>query len=352
MKIFDGHNDILNKLAKPSGSPDPAGFLEDGEGHLDYPRAVQAGFAGGFFAVYPSNPPSVPTAEDRTVLSDEGYSVTIAPALEYQYAHTQALKMIDLMDLIVKESDGKIKVVRDSQELHSCIDNDILAAVLHLEGAEPILPSLDNLDYFYQRGMRSLGITWSRPNAFGYGVPFKYPSSPDTGPGLTKAGKDLVKACNDLGILIDLAHLNEKGFWDTAELSSAPLVSSHTAACSLIPKARNLTDEQLKAIAETNGVAGIIFSVNDLDGAKRPKKDAPIQSIVRHIRYIADLIGPAHVAFGSDLDGTIIPSELGDVGGFPKLVQLLVDDGFTSPELEMICYKNWLRVINATWKAS
>ena len=350
MKIFDGHNDILNKLTKPAGPANPAGFLDGGGGHLDFPRAKEAGFAGGFFAVYPSNPPSVPTAEDRTVLSDEGYCVTMAPPLEYEYAHGEALRMIDLLDSIEKGSKGKFQIVKDAKALDYCLENDIMAGVLHLEGAEPILPSLDNFEFFYEKGMRSLGITWSRPNAFGYGVPFKYPSSPDTGPGLTEAGKELVKACNELGVLIDLAHLNEKGFWDTAELSNAPLVSSHSAASSLVPKARNLTDAQLRAVGESNGVVGVIFSVNDLDGAKRPKKDTPITSIVRHIRYIADLIGPEHVAFGSDLDGTIIPSEFGDVGGFPKLIGLLKDNGFSPSELEMICYKNWTRVLKDTWK--
>jgi membrane dipeptidase len=197
--------------------------------------------------------------------------------------------------------------------------------------------------------MRSLGITWSRGNQFGYGVPFKYPSSPDTGPGLTDAGKKLVKECNKLGIMIDLAHLNEKGFWDVAEISNAPLVSSHTAACAVIPKARNLTDDQLKAVAHSNGLVGLIFSVNDLDGDVRPKKDAPIDSIIRHIRYISDLIGPEHIAFGSDLDGTIIPSELGDVTGFPKIIELLRKDGFSKDELDFICWKNWIRVLGDTW---
>jgi membrane dipeptidase len=270
--------------------------------------------------------------------------------LEYTYAHQAAIDMIELLERIENDSLGKFKIVTDIEGLLACLEADIMAAVLHLEGAEPILPSLENLDLFYQKGMRSLGITWSRENLFGFGVPFKYPSTPDTGPGLTDAGKALVIECNKLGIMIDLAHLNEKGFWDVAEISSAPLVSSHTAACALIPKARNLTDDQLKAVAESNGLVGLIFSVNDLDGEKRPKKDAPIGSIIRHIHYIADLIGPEHIAFGSDLDGTIIPSELGDVTGFPKIVQLLRNDGFTDYELDGICWKNWIRVLGDTWE--
>ena len=349
MNFFDGHNDILNKITKTHDPLNTKAFLGRGAGHLDFPRAQSAGFMGGFFAIYPSNPPAVPSAEERTILTDDGYHVVMAPPLSYDYAHQSALKMIDLLQKIESDSQGKFKIVRTFQDLIFCFENEIMAAILHLEGAEPILPSLENLEMFFEKGMRSLGITWSRPNAFGYGVPFQYPSSPDTGPGLTEEGKNLVKACNQLGILIDLAHLNEKGFWDTASLSASPLVSSHTAANTLVPKARNLTDEQLKAIAETNGVAGIIFSVNDLDGNRIPKNNGPISSIVKHIRYIADLIGTKHIAFGSDLDGTIIPSELGDVTGFPALIQLLVEDGFTPDELEGICYKNWFRVLKETW---
>jgi len=350
MKIFDGHNDILNKINHSEDPRNTRAFLERGEGHLDFPRATKAGFAGGFFAVYSSDPPSVSPFVDRKILTDDGFYFNLSPPLSYEYAHQTALSMIDLLFNIENDSSGKFQVVLTSQELENCLENEIMAAILHLEGAEPILPSLENLPMFYEKGMRSLGITWSRPNAFGHGVPFLYPGSPDTGHGLTQEGKNLIKACGELGILIDLAHLNEKGFWDTADLYPAPLVSTHTAAHGLIPKPRNLTDIQLKAIAETNGVVGVIFSINDLDGGPRPIKDAPISSIIKHIRYIADLIGPEHVAFGSDLDGTLIPPGLGDVSGFPKLIDLLIKDGFSQDELEGICYRNWLRVIKETWK--
>jgi len=305
---------------------------------------------GGFFSVYTSNPASVPSVKDRMVLSDEGYRIKLAPALDYDYAHTSALQMIELLYKIEEDSLGQFQVVTSSSELDHCLENNIMAAVLHLEGAEPIQPNLENFDFFYEKGMRSLGITWSRPNKFGHGVPFAYPTGPDTGPGLTTAGKELVKTCNKMGVMIDLAHLNEQGFWDVAGMTSQPLISTHTAAYSLIPKTRNLTDDQLKAVQESNGVVGIIFSVNDLDGDIRPKDDAPMSTIIDHIRYIADLIGVDHVAFGSDFDGTKIPSELGDVSGYPKLVALLDGAGFSKKEQKKICSQNWIRVLKESWK--
>jgi len=349
MKIFDGHNDILNKITNSENPSNTKAFLKEGRGHLDFPRAIQGGMVGGFFSVYTSNPSSLPSAKDRTVLRADGYEVIMAPPLEYDYANQTALNMIRLMEQIEMDANGKLEIIKDHNQLNNCLEGDIFAAILHMEGAEPIQSDLINLPEYYHRGMRSLGITWSRPNVFGYGVPFKFPSSPDIGPGLTEAGKELVKACNKLGIMIDLAHLNEKGFWDVAEISSTPLVSSHTAANGLIAKARNLTDDQLKAVAESNGLVGIIFSVNDLDSENKPKDDAPISTIIDHIIYITELIGVDHVAFGSDFDGTRIPSELGDARGFPKLVTLLEMAGFSVSEQEKICYQNWIRVLKDSW---
>ncbi len=350
MKIFDGHNDILSKITTSEKSLETGAFLGQGSGHLDLPRALLGGMVGGIFAVYPSDPPSVPSDEDRTAFTSEGYEVSLAPALDFDYAHQAADQMIKLLAKIERDSEGKIEIVTEVPQLLRCIDNDIFAAVLHLEGAEPVKPDLSNLADFYDLGVRSLGLTWSRPNAFGHGVPFKYPSTPDTGPGLTTEGIELVKACNELGILIDLAHLNEKGFWEVSELSRSPLVSSHTAAWTLTPKARNLTDAQLIAVKKSNGLVGIIFSVDDLAAELRPRKDAPISSIIDHISYIRDLIGVDHVAFGSDFDGTLIPSDLGDASGFQKLVNLLDKAGFSESDQEKICYRNWIRVLKESWK--
>jgi membrane dipeptidase len=137
------------------------------------------------------------------------------------------------------------------------MEDGLLAPVMHIEGAEAIDPNFEVLDVLYEAGLRSLGPVWSRSNAFGHGVPFLCPSSPDTGPGLTDLGKELIEACNRLGILIDLSHLNERGFWDVAAISNAPLVATHSNAHALSPHSRNLTDKQLTAIGETGGMVGV-----------------------------------------------------------------------------------------------
>src|SRR5262249_13192549 len=135
-----------------------------------------------------------------------------------------------------------------------------VTVIMHMEGAEALSTDLSDLEEWYGRGLRSLGPVWSRPNAFGEGVPFAFPSTPDTGPGLTPAGRNLVNACNRLGILVDCSHLTEAGFWDVASLSLVPLVATHSNAHALCRSSRNLTDAQLDAIGESGGVVGINFT--------------------------------------------------------------------------------------------
>ncbi len=195
---------------------------------------------------------------------ETGYEVRPLPALDPVFAQKYTLAMVARLFRLERESQGQVKVVRTADELEDCLQKGILAIVLHFEGAEALDRALDALEVFYQAGLRSLGLVWSRPNDFGYGVPFRFPHTPDIGPGLTEAGKRLVQECNRLGILLDLAHLNERGFWDVARLSDAPLVVTHSAAYALCPSTRNLTDRQLETIKASGGIVGLNFDVADL----------------------------------------------------------------------------------------
>jgi membrane dipeptidase len=247
-------------------------------------------------------------------------------------------------------SEGRVKVVRSVGELSDCLQNGVVAAILHFEGAEPIDPNLDALEVFYRAGLRSLGIVWSRPNAFAEGVPFKFPHSPDTGPGLTEAGRRLVRECNRLGIMIDLSHLNERGFWDVARLSTAPLVATHSNAHALCPSTRNLTDRQLDAIKESGGMVGVNFGVGFLreDGGRDPR--TLLEVLVRHIDYLVERMGIEHVGFGSDFDGATMPYDLSDVACLPNLISTLRAHGYDEPALHKLAYQNWLRVLGRTWR--
>lgn len=350
--IFDGHNDTLLDLHLAERGGGRNFFTESDQGHLDLPRARRGGFGGGFFAVFPPAPPPAEPMKGRLVTTDDGYEVLPYPALDPAYAQQITIAVAARLFRLEAESAGQVRVVRSVDDLSRCLQESILAAILHFEGAEAIDPQLDALEVFYQAGLRSLGIVWSRPNAFGHGVPFKFPHSPDTGPGLTDAGRELVRACNRLGIMLDLAHLNEQGFWDVARLSEAPLVVTHAAVHALCPSTRNLTDGQLAAIKASEGMVGLIFETANLraDAAENP--DTPLEVLIRHLDYLVEHLGIDGVGFGSDFDGGIVPPEdLRDVSGLPKLLVALRAHGYDDAALRKITHENWLRVLGKTWRA-
>jgi membrane dipeptidase len=333
-RVFDGHNDALSRILEVGPEAAPGFLAGDGEGHLDLPRAERGGLAGGCFAVFTASPP------------DEDYaSGAYFSAVEQPRALPEALAQAALLLRLERESGGRLRVVREAADL----DGDGLAAVLHLEGAEPIGPGLDELEVLHAAGLRSLGLVWSRPNAFATGVPFGFPGSPDQGPGLTDLGRALVRACGELGILVDVSHLNERGFWDVAELSAAPLVASHSGAHILCASPRNLTDDQLRAIGERGGLVGINFHVGFLRADGAEDADTPLALIAEHAAHVAQIAGVECVGLGSDFDGAMMPAALGDVTGLPALLDTLRDAGFSEAEVDGIAFGNWRRVLEATW---
>lgn len=340
--IFDGHNDTLIRVRPTPDEGERCFFLESADGHVDLPRARKGGLVGGVCGICVPRPPDPPGATPPPA--------DVPGAIDPDYARRFVTTVLARLCRIEDAARGSFRVVRSIAELDACLARDVFAAVLHFEGAEAIDPELDALQVYHRLGLRSLGIVWSRPNVFGHGVPFTFPHSPDTGPGLTDQGKALVCACNELGIAIDCAHLNERGFFDVAEMSCAPLIASHTAAHALCPSPRNLTDAQLDAIAASNGVVGVTFCTAFLraDGTSDP--DTPLAEIVRHVEYIAGRIGIDHVGFGSDFDGAVIPRALASAAELPLLTTALREHGFSPDDLRKTALANWRRVLAATWR--
>jgi membrane dipeptidase len=335
--VFDGHNDVVLRIEEGRSFVD-----ESSEGHLDLPRARRGGFAGGLFAVFvagptPEDPPGEPTGP---------YALPLPPPLHPDHARERADHLTEL--LFALDADDAIRIVKTAGQAEACLADGTIAAVLHFEGAEPIR-DLRELKRDYERGLRSLGLVWSRANRYAEGVPFRFPASPDTGPGLTAAGRELVRACNRLGILVDLSHLNLRGFFHVASLSEAPLVASHSNAHALCPSTRNLTDEQLDTIAASGGLVGVNFAVGFLREDGQLERDTPLETVVTHIDYLADRMGIDHVALGSDFDGAAPPNELADVSHLPALFAALRERGYDDEALARISHRNWLRVLHETW---
>jgi membrane dipeptidase len=344
--IFDGHNDAVQRLQEYR--PDGIDFLaRSTNGHLDLPRAIDGGLVGGLFAMFvrPEHPP----VNDLTV-TKSGYEVRLAEPLDTAYARRTTRELLTALKRLEVRADGRIRIATSLNEIYSIRQAGSFVVVLHMEGADGIDADLSELETLYLCGLRSLGLVWSRPNIFGHGVPFAWPRSPDTGPGLTPAGKDLVRACNRLGIMIDLSHLNEKGFWDVARLSAAPLVATHSCAHAICSSTRNLTDKQLDAIRESDGVVGVNFSVNDVRPDAQDNADTPLDLLTRHFRYLADRIGIDRVAIGSDFDGATIPAAIKDASGLPNLIAALRVSGFDEDSIRKIAFDNWMRVFRLIWR--
>lgn len=350
--IIDGHNDVLMNIYLNEHGRDFSFFKQNEKGHIDLIRAKQGKMIGGFFAVFtPYHKSSLESDPNYGLkMNDDGYEKYPGP-IDHEYAKEYTKSVFELSHALENESNNQFQIVRSYSQLEKNIKHNIFSAILHIEGAESIEEDLKNLEWYYKNGLRSLGPVWSRSNVFGHGVPFKYPFSPDTGPGLTKSGKNLIKECNELGIIVDLAHMNEKGFFDVAKISKYPLVVSHTGVHSLCPSTRNLTDKQIDAVANSNGVIGIIFestNINTKNGFKNT--NLPIDEVVKHIDYIVKRVGEDHVAFGSDFDGADLIEDLKDVSKYPNLINALRKKGYEDSVIEKIAHKNWLRAIKDSWK--
>jgi membrane dipeptidase len=344
--IFDGHNDTIHRLREFCSAG--IDFLtRSNDGHLDLPRASEGGLVGGLFAMF-VRPEHAPT--DDLAVTTTSYEVRLADALDASYARRKTMQMLEAFRSLEARADGKVRIATSTAEIEAARWDGPFAIVLHMEGADAIDANLIELEKLYHCGLRSLGLVWSRPNIFGHGVPFAWPRSPDTGPGLSPAGYDLVRACNSLGIMIDVSHLNEKGFWDVARLSNAPLVATHSCAHSICPSTRNLTDRQLDAIRDSDGIVGVNFSVNDVRPDAHNDSDTPLPMLVRHFRYLVDRIGIDRVAIGSDFDGATIPAAIKDASGYPDLIAELRANGFDDESLRRIAFDNWMRVFRLTWR--
>jgi len=344
--VFDGHNDVLLRLWETATKGgDPVAEFRDGAttGHIDGPRARAGGLIGGLCAIFVPSPQG-----PRPSFEGGAYSSPLAAPIDQPAALAAAVAMAGIACRLDRE--GVWRLCTSTAAIRQAIDAGVFAAVLHMEGCEALDADLYALDAFHAAGLRSLGPVWSRPNIFGHGVPFAYPSSPDTGPGLSEAGLRLVKACNRLGILIDLSHITEKGFWDVAETSEMPLVATHSNVHAITPVSRNLTDRQLAAIRASGGMVGLNYAASFLRPDGHDSAATPLTDMVRHVDHLVERLGIDGVGLGSDYDGATIPAEIGDAAGQQALVGALRQAGYGEAELAKLCRDNWLRVLATTWR--
>lgn len=347
--VFDGHNDILLRLHLAPEKRHEIWLTGEGKGHLDLPRMRQGGFAAGFFAIYVPSPAVLDAPSHDAVMDAPPYHLPLPDAIPLAQAQAVAFPTAAHLLWMERASEGAFRLCRTVQQIEEARSAGAVAGIMHMEGAEAIDEQLDALHAFHAMGLRSLGPVWSRPTIFGHGVPFKFPGSPDTGPGLTDAGKRLIRECNALGVMVDLSHLNEAGFWDVAGMTDVPLVATHSNAHAITPSTRNLTDRQLAAIRESGGMVGLNFATVFLRHDGRRSSDMGWEDVLRHMDHLLTHLGEDHVGFGSDFDGAEVPKGIGDVAGLPRLIAALADHGYDDVLLRKLTWDNWMRVLRRTW---
>lgn len=342
MRIFDGHNDVLSRLGRYPGLNVDSFFSGWPGRHMDHPRLRASGVSVAVFAIFVPSPETDPAAIERL---PDGYRVPLAAPLDEEAAREATERMMDYMDALIERSSGTLFPVLRPDDLDP--RPGCTGCILHLEGADGLGADLSRLERWYERGLRMLGPVWSRPNRFAHGVPFAFPCSPDTGPGLTADGRQLVRDCARLRILLDVSHLNERGFWDLLGETGAPVVASHSGAHALCRSTRNLTDAQIDALAKTDGLVGITFSTSELHPHSRLDRSTPLATLIDHIEHVAARVGSVHVALGSDFEGAVIPDDIGDVTGMGKIAAALFERGWNDADVGNVMWRSWERVFRA-----
>ncbi|MGD0153433.1 MAG: dipeptidase [Thermacetogeniaceae bacterium] len=283
------------------------------QGQADLPRLRQAGIKIQFFALFPER--------------------------AYHPGRTlyQVLRLLDYASESLREEGGAM-VITTRHDLEQCLATDKLGALLTIEGGEPLEGEVRILRALHRLGVRGLGLTWNNRNELGDGV-----DESRSGGGLTRFGRQVVQEMNRLGMIVDVSHLSEAGFWAALEQSSAPVIASHSNCGAIREHPRNLTDQQIKAIAQQDGLVG----VNLVPQFVGPPGAGP-PSLIDHIDHICELVGDDYVGFGCDFDGTDeLISGVHDVTDFPVLIAALRDRGYGDASIGKICGLNCLRVLRS-----
>lgn len=217
-----------------------------------------------------------------------------------------ALGQINALMEDIETCDGEVVLIKTKAQLEQCIKENKIGIILSFEGLDPIGNDLGLLKIFYELGVRAAGLVWSRRNYVADGCSFNPVDEGQRG-GLSKFGVKAVRRMEELNMLIDVSHLNDEGFWDVMKFTGKPFIASHSNARALHGRMRNITDEQIKAIAERNGVVGI-NAYKNIAGVR--EGEDPISRLADHIEYMVKLVGASHVGYGFDLCNSYYESEL------------------------------------------
>ncbi len=321
MRFIDLHCDTVEEglLYRPGTG------LYDNPGHISVPKLIEGDAFVQFFALMCPKPET-------------------AKRMGWAYKPYEMIgRCLDRYDSEMEKNRAYLAPARNVDEILKNRENGKISGILALEDGAPAEGSLEKLREFYDRGVRSLTLTWNYENCFGF------PNSPDPAAnarGLKPFGFEAIRCMNEWGILADVSHLSDGGFWDVVRCAEKPFIATHSCARALCPHPRNLTDEMLKALGDKGGVVGVNFYACFLnEGSKYTR----IADIVRHADYMRNKAGIDAIALGSDFDGIDCELEFRDYTGMPRIAEAL-SAKFTDDEIDKICSGNALRVLRECLK--
>jgi membrane dipeptidase len=357
--VVDTHNDLISASIDKKLSIDQD---LSGKTHSDLNRLKRAGIDVQLFSVWCDG-------------------LKLRP---YEWANLE----IDTLTAVANRNPGKIKIVGTPDELRQTIKEKKIAAMFGVEGGHMIEDKIDNLDSLYKRGVRYMTLTWNNSTSWATSAKDETTKKDSlTHKGLTEFGKQVVKRMNRLGMMVDLSHVGEQTFWDAINTTTKPVLVSHSDVYALCPVARNLKDEQIKAIAKNGGVIDVNFYSGFIDSNFEKRSDSfyirhkaendsllkinpepyfghvflfqkypdevismrpPLSMLIDHIDYIVKLIGVDHVGIGSDFDGiNSAPQHLDDVTDLPLVTKELNKRGYSKRDIYKILGGNFLRLFEA-----
>ncbi|WP_087972335.1 dipeptidase [Oceanobacillus rekensis] len=327
--IMDSHVDTMMNIINEDTWLPETDLGEETSLHIDIPKMQKGGLNAGFFAAYTT---------DYYGNNPRNISRTLA--------------LLNALYWTEQNNPDQFQIASTSREILSTIHEGKIAAIPTIEGAYSLEEhnAIELLHQYHDLGVKAIGFNWNYSNALGeganrvYGDPGKTPSQG----GLTELGADVAREMNKLGMVIDVSHMSENTFWDILEVTEAPVMATHSGINALKNHQRNLTDEQLKALAENGGVIGIVFYPVFLTN----EPEAYVTDIADHIDYAVNLIGIDHVAIGSDFDGSDMPADIQDVTNLHKITDELVNRGYSSQDIQKILEKNTFRLLMEVEKAA
>lgn len=330
--VVDTHNDTALHLIKEppfitsrTNPPPPRRTLgeKSEHGQIDIPRIREGGVNCLLFAMY------------------------VSP--QYNARLRRLIQLLDTFQLELEKYSDQIGLTTSYSEIMKTIKQDKIAAVITVEGGEPLEGRIETLRTIYRLGVRSLTLTHFPRNELGDG------SGSDSGSHLTDFGRQVVDEMNKLGMIVDISHINETGFWDVIKQTSSPVLATHSNCKALCSHHRNLTDEQIMALAETGGVLNLSFCAGFIKngvGFGNPEtiKKVTVEDWLDHLDHAVKLVDVEHVGIGSDLDGGCGFPGLDDITKFPNLTEGMISRGYSNQEIVKILGSNNLRVFKKVLK--